>query len=97
MMFFSSTDLPVPEGPRTAEILPRGTSKVMFLSTVWLPKRLVTPLSAITASGPGVAEGSSAVLVSEVETTGSPPSEAWNRLHSQDSHLSPKGPSADGR
>ena len=34
MMFFSRTDLPVPEGPSTAEILPLGMSKVRSLRTV---------------------------------------------------------------
>ena len=50
-MFLRSTDLPVPDGPNTAEIFPRGTSKVTSLRTVWLPKRLVTPRREMTGSG----------------------------------------------
>ena len=42
-MFLSSTDFPVPDGPRMAVILPFGTSKVMSSSTVWEPNDLVTP------------------------------------------------------
>ena len=43
-MTFSRTDFPVPEGPRMAEVSPRGTSKVMSSRTVWLPNCLETPL-----------------------------------------------------
>ena len=50
MMFLSSTDLPVPDGPITAVIWPRGMSKLMSFSTVWEPKVLVTPRSEMTAS-----------------------------------------------
>ena len=49
-MFFSRTDLPVPEGPRMAVIRPLGTSKVMSSSTVWEPKDLVTPRSEMIGS-----------------------------------------------
>jgi hypothetical protein len=50
MMFFRRTDLPVPDGPMTAVILPRGTSKVMSFRTVCVPNDLVTPRSEMTAS-----------------------------------------------
>ena len=50
MMFFRSTDLPVPEGPITAVIWPRGMSKVMSFSTVWVPNDFVTSRSEMTAS-----------------------------------------------
>jgi hypothetical protein len=49
-MFLSSTDLPVPDGPMTAVIWPRGMSKVMSRRTVWLPKDFVTSRSEMTAS-----------------------------------------------
>ena len=49
-MFLSSTDLPVPDGPMTAVILPRGMSKEMSFRTVWVPKDFVTPRSEMTAS-----------------------------------------------
>src|SRR3546814_18389015 len=42
MTFFRSTDLPVPDGPMTAEILPRGMSKEMSSRTVCDPKLFVT-------------------------------------------------------
>ena len=50
MMFLRSTDLPVPDGPMMALILPLGTSKVMSWSTVWEPNRFVTPRSEMIAS-----------------------------------------------
>ena len=70
MMFFSSTDLPVPDGPMMALILPLGTSKEMSSRTVWRPEALghapqrddrfhgsVRPLSAATArAGRGSAD-----------------------------------------
>src|SRR5579884_1982284 len=56
MMFLSRTDFPVPDGPRMAVVLPRGTSKVMSERTVWDPNRLVTPRSEITGSGDGTPE-----------------------------------------
>src|SRR5579872_912786 len=53
MMTLSMTDLPVPEGPMMAVVFRRGTSKVTSRRTVWLPKDLVTPRMAMTASGDG--------------------------------------------
>src|SRR3546814_20479662 len=50
MTFFRSTDLPVPDGPMTAEILPRGMSKEMSSRTVCDPKLFVTFRSDIAAS-----------------------------------------------
>src|SRR3546814_4993626 len=50
MMFLRSTDLPVPEGPITEVICPRGMSKLMSRSTVCDPNDLVTPRSEMTAS-----------------------------------------------
>ena len=50
MMFFRRTDLPVPDGPITAVIWPRGMSKLMSRSTVCEPNDLVTPRSEMTAS-----------------------------------------------
>jgi hypothetical protein len=50
MTFFNSTDLPVPEGPMTAEILPRGMSNEMSWSTVCDPKLFVTLRREIAAS-----------------------------------------------
>jgi hypothetical protein len=50
-MFFSNTDLPVPDGPMMAVILPRGMSKVMPSSTVCDPKRFVTPRREMIGSG----------------------------------------------
>src|SRR5437588_12937875 len=50
MMFLRSTDLPVPDGPMMALILPLGRSKVMSSSTVCDPNRFVTPLSEMIAS-----------------------------------------------
>ncbi len=49
-MFLSSTDFPVPDGPRMAVILPLGTSKVMSSSTVCEPNDLVTPRSEMIGS-----------------------------------------------
>ena len=51
MMFLRSTDLPVPEGPMMAVILPLGMSNVMSCSTVWEPNRLVTPRREMIGSG----------------------------------------------
>src|SRR5687767_9663729 len=48
MMFLSNTDLPVPDGPMMALILPRGTSKVMSCSTVCEPNDFVTPRIEMT-------------------------------------------------
>ncbi len=42
MIVFSSTDLPVPDGPRIAVIHPLGTSKPMSSSTLWLPNDFAT-------------------------------------------------------
>src|SRR5438876_10011537 len=50
MMFLRSTDLPVPDGPRMAVILPLGTSKVMSCSTVWEPNDLVRSLIEMIGS-----------------------------------------------
>src|SRR3954447_12230294 len=50
MMFLSSTDLPVPDGPMMALILPFGRSNVMPSSTVCDPKRFVTPRNEMIAS-----------------------------------------------
>src|SRR5438874_1366794 len=50
MMFFRSTDLPVPDGPRMAVMRPFGTSKEMSSSTVCDPKDLVTPRNEMIAS-----------------------------------------------
>ena len=50
MMFFSRTDLPVPDGPRMAVMRPFGTSKLMSSSTVWDPNDFVTPRSEMIAS-----------------------------------------------
>ena len=58
-MFFSSTDLPVPDGPRMAVIRPLGTSKVMSSSTVCEPKDLVTPRREMIGS-PGAIHGATA-------------------------------------
>ena len=55
-MFLSSTDFPVPDGPRMAVIRPLGTSKVMSSSTVCEPKDLVTPRSEMIGS-PGAIQG----------------------------------------
>ena len=55
-MFLSSTDFPVPEGPRMAVIRPLGTSKVMSSSTVCEPKDLVTPRREMIGS-PGAIHG----------------------------------------
>ena len=57
MMCLSSTDLPVPEGPMMALILPFGMSKVMSSSTVCEPKDLVSPLMEMMASEAGSATG----------------------------------------
>ena len=42
-MFFSRTDLPVPDGPMIAVMRPLGTSKLMSLRTVCEPNDFVTP------------------------------------------------------
>ena len=49
-MFLRSTDLPVPDGPMTAVVWPRGMSKVMSFRTVCDPKDFVTPRREMTAS-----------------------------------------------
>ena len=68
-MCLRSTDLPVPDGPMMALILPRGMSKVMSFSTVWEPKDLVRPLIEMMASSAGgpasfATGGSSGTVVS---------------------------------
>ena len=60
MMFLSSTDFPVPDGPSMAVILPFGTSKVMSSSTVWVPNVLVTPRREMMGS-PGAIQPCPAV------------------------------------
>ena len=50
MMIFSRTDFPVPDGPITAVIRPRGMSKLTSRSTVGAPNDLVTLRSEMTAS-----------------------------------------------
>ena len=50
MITFNRTDFPVPEGPRMADVSPRGTSKVMSSRTTWLPNCLETPWMEMTGS-----------------------------------------------
>src|ERR1035437_5636768 len=53
MMTLSNTDFPVPDGPSTAVMAPRGTSKVMSRRTVWDPNDLVRFWMEMTASAGG--------------------------------------------
>ncbi len=59
-MFFRSTDLPGPDGPRMAVMRPLGTSKVMSSSTVCDPNDLVTPRKEMMGS-PGAIHGCASV------------------------------------
>src|ERR1035437_5435474 len=53
MMTLSNTDFPVPDGPSTAVMAPRGTSKVMSRRAVWDPNDLVRVWMEMTASAGG--------------------------------------------
>ena len=68
MMFFNSTDLPVPDGPMMALISPRGTSKLMSSRTVCDPNDFVTPRREITPDAVGGSVGGSAGSVAFVDS-----------------------------
>jgi hypothetical protein len=51
------TDLPLPEGPMTVVIRPRGKSIEMSSRTVFLPKDLVRPRTEMTGSSTTVLPG----------------------------------------
>src|SRR3546814_15725185 len=74
MMFLRSTDLPVPEGPITEVICPRGMSKLMSRSTVFDPNDLVPPRSELTASSGTPPPGGATWWDAAWPRVGAPPS-----------------------